>query len=203
VSSRKVRTAQGISRVGAKNRSPLGSRRRPQPWQRQHVAVTASHFRGASHGSRPARPAARCGASTGSGGSLPVDERGDWVAAAVEKQPSTRIASCRSPAVATATRATSCRMFARISFRYARVRMWCRFRLQGSFGLTCALARVAVSSGCAGVAPYQREYLAKPCMDARFSEQGLAGEYQAKVIETTTGGGLPGDAPGGGCGCTQ
>lgn len=40
-------------------------------------------------------------------------------------------------------------------------------------------------------------------MTVRFAEEGLPGEYRAKVVESKTGGGLPGDAPGGGCGCTQ
>jgi hypothetical protein len=40
-------------------------------------------------------------------------------------------------------------------------------------------------------------------MDARLGEDGFAGEYRAKVLESKAGGGLPGDAPGGGCGCTQ
>ena len=40
-------------------------------------------------------------------------------------------------------------------------------------------------------------------MEARFGERGLAGEYRAKLLESKAGGGLPGDAPGGGCGCTQ
>jgi len=40
-------------------------------------------------------------------------------------------------------------------------------------------------------------------MTRRFGEDGTQGEYQAKVTESVTGGGLAGDAPGGGCGCTQ
>jgi hypothetical protein len=58
-------------------------------------------------------------------------------------------------------------------------------------------------AGCVAVKPWQREHLARRCMTARFGEDGMAGQYAAKVIETTTGGGLPGDAPGGGCGCSQ
>ena len=57
--------------------------------------------------------------------------------------------------------------------------------------------------GCVRVKPWQREHLARPCMEARFGEAGVAGEYRAKVTESKTAGGLPGDAPGGGCGCTQ
>jgi hypothetical protein len=61
----------------------------------------------------------------------------------------------------------------------------------------------ACSAGCARVRPYQREHLASPAMTVRFAEEGYSGEYRAKVVESKTGGGLPGDAPGGGCGCTQ
>lgn len=65
-----------------------------------------------------------------------------------------------------------------------------------------ALALAAVGA-CAPVKPYQREHLASPAMTVRFAEEGFPGEYRAKVVESKTGGGLPGDAPGGGCGCTQ
>jgi hypothetical protein len=64
-------------------------------------------------------------------------------------------------------------------------------------------ALLFVSCGCATVKPWQREYLAKKCMETRFGEEGLSGQYWPKLTETVTGGGLPGDAPGGGCGCTQ
>jgi hypothetical protein len=68
-----------------------------------------------------------------------------------------------------------------------------------------ALAACAATalSACVRVRPYQREHLASPAMTVRFAEDGLPGEYRAKVVESKTGGGLPGDAPGGGCGCTQ
>ena len=66
-----------------------------------------------------------------------------------------------------------------------------------------ALALLAAPA-CATVQPWEREHLAKPCMAAAFGESSaLAAQYRAKVLETTTGGGLPGDAPGGGCGCSQ
>jgi len=60
-----------------------------------------------------------------------------------------------------------------------------------------------LGAGCVRVKPWQREHLASPAMEMRLGDQGIAGEYRAKVIESKTGGGLPGDAPGGGCGCTQ
>ena len=58
-------------------------------------------------------------------------------------------------------------------------------------------------SGCVTVKPWQREDLARPSMTVRFGEAGVAGEYRGKVVESKTAAGLPGDAPGGGCGCTQ
>ena len=68
-----------------------------------------------------------------------------------------------------------------------------------------ALVLIALggAAACARVRPYEREHLASPAMTVRFAEEGLPGEYRAKVVESKTGGGLPGDAPGGGCGCTQ
>ncbi len=68
-----------------------------------------------------------------------------------------------------------------------------------------ALVLIALggSAACARVRPHEREHLASPAMTVRFAEEGLPGEYRAKVVESKTGGGLPGDAPGGGCGCTQ
>ena len=59
------------------------------------------------------------------------------------------------------------------------------------------------SQGCATVQPWEREHLAKPCMEADLGQSMMAAQYQEKVVESTTGGGLPGQAPGGGCGCTQ
>jgi hypothetical protein len=69
--------------------------------------------------------------------------------------------------------------------------------------LAIALTVAWMSGGCVRVRAYEREHLASPAMMARFGEDGFAGEYRAKVTESKTGGGLPGDAPGGGCGCTQ
>jgi len=64
-------------------------------------------------------------------------------------------------------------------------------------------AALGAFASCAPVRPWERGRLASPEMQQRFGETGFAGEYRAKVIESKTGGGLPGDAPGGGCGCTQ
>jgi hypothetical protein len=66
-----------------------------------------------------------------------------------------------------------------------------------------ALAAALLLSGCATVRPWEREYLAKPCMEAELGQPAMALQYREKVLESTTAGGLPGQAPGGGCGCTQ
>ena len=59
-------------------------------------------------------------------------------------------------------------------------------------------------TGCARVKPWQRERLASPAMQAAVGGlNGVEGMYRAKVLESKTGGGVPGTAPGGGCGCTQ
>jgi hypothetical protein len=60
-----------------------------------------------------------------------------------------------------------------------------------------------LSAGCAPVRAWERGKMASPTMEQRFGEQGAKGAYRAKVLESKTGGGLPGEAPGGGCGCTQ
>jgi hypothetical protein len=85
------------------------------------------------------------------------------------------------------------RRLAAVSAIGARPRVW----------VVWAVLACAAGTGCARVKPYQREQLASPAMTVRFAEEGFPGEYRAKVVESKTGGGLPGDAPGGGCGCTQ
>lgn len=59
------------------------------------------------------------------------------------------------------------------------------------------------AGGCAVVHPWQREQLASPAMRDPFGDTEVSAQYRAKVLESKTGGGLPGTAPGGGCGCTQ
>lgn len=66
----------------------------------------------------------------------------------------------------------------------------------------CALAGL-LACECAAVKPYEREKLASPCMRSPFAPSALEAEYQDKLVQTRTAGGLPGDAPGGGCGCVQ
>jgi hypothetical protein len=67
----------------------------------------------------------------------------------------------------------------------------------GAF-FVCAL----VVGACAPVKPHQRARLASRAMVPPFSRAGL-GDHDDKVVQTRTGGGLPGAAVGGGCGCTQ
>jgi hypothetical protein len=73
--------------------------------------------------------------------------------------------------------------------------------------LVCSLLGVALAAGsigCAPVRPWQREALASPAMtESPFGDPYLEAAYRDKVVQSTTGGGLPGGAPGGGCGCTQ
>lgn len=63
---------------------------------------------------------------------------------------------------------------------------------------------VGFASGCVVVRPWQREALATPVMvESPFGDPFLEAPFRDKVVQSTTGGGLPGGAPGGGCGCTQ
>jgi hypothetical protein len=66
-----------------------------------------------------------------------------------------------------------------------------------------AAAAAFLLVGCATVKPWEREHLAKPCMETELGQHAMALQYREKVLESTTAGGLPGQAPGGGCGCTQ
>lgn len=68
--------------------------------------------------------------------------------------------------------------------------------------LVAALVAMACA-GCARVKPWQREALARPALALPLAEGPLATGYRAKLIESKTGGGLPGSPAGGGCGCTQ
>lgn len=68
--------------------------------------------------------------------------------------------------------------------------------------LVLALA-VAGVPACAAVQPWERALLASPAMESPFAETPLMGEYRDKAVQVSTAGGLPGAAPGGGCGCTQ
>jgi hypothetical protein len=72
-----------------------------------------------------------------------------------------------------------------------------------SLALPALLAASILLGGCAAVKPWDREKLASPCMQNPFAKSALAGAYEDKLTQTKTAGGLPGDAPGGGCGCVQ
>jgi hypothetical protein len=65
------------------------------------------------------------------------------------------------------------------------------------------LALLLGLGGCVRVHAWERQRLASWAMADPFAETELAGQYRSKVVESKTGGGLPGTAPGGGCGCTQ
>ncbi len=65
------------------------------------------------------------------------------------------------------------------------------------------LLLVLALSGCIRVGAAQRGRLASPSMVVGLGEDGVAGAYRAKYVESKTAGGLPGSAPGGGCGCAQ
>jgi hypothetical protein len=57
--------------------------------------------------------------------------------------------------------------------------------------------------GCVRVKAFERGQLAAPCMMVGLGEDGASAAYRAKLVESRTAGGLPGSAPGGGCGCAQ
>jgi hypothetical protein len=79
----------------------------------------------------------------------------------------------------------------------------CLYGLTMTARLLLPIALALLAGACVRVKPWQREHHAKPVMTERFGEAGLQGEYRSKVTETKTGAGVPGDAPGGGCGCSQ
>jgi hypothetical protein len=64
-----------------------------------------------------------------------------------------------------------------------------------------AVAFVAIVSavGCAHVAPYEREHLAKPNMDVKREE--LRNRFYAHVYDAREGAMGNTDSAGGGCGC--
>jgi hypothetical protein len=64
-------------------------------------------------------------------------------------------------------------------------------------GMTTALLLGA--AGCATVAPYERERLAKPDMDVSRNADAKAGEEHATAYREGSSGGM--GSSGGGCGC--
>lgn len=65
--------------------------------------------------------------------------------------------------------------------------------------LAFATALALFSSGCAHVAPYEREHLATPSMDA--SREGVESRFRAHVHDAREGATGGSGSTGGGCGC--
>ena len=61
------------------------------------------------------------------------------------------------------------------------------------------LAALGVAQGCAAVAPYERERLAKPDMELGRNPDAAAGEEHATAYREGSSGAM--GASGGGCGC--
>lgn len=57
----------------------------------------------------------------------------------------------------------------------------------------------ALFGGCVSVAPYEREYLASPAMNAELEEG--EGDFQAHVFDSREGATGGHGSTGGGCGC--
>lgn len=66
-------------------------------------------------------------------------------------------------------------------------------------GVLVATVLTVGLSGCVSVAPYQREYLAGPAMNAEM-EDGES-EFQAHVFDSREGATGGHGSTGGGCGC--
>jgi hypothetical protein len=66
-----------------------------------------------------------------------------------------------------------------------------------------SLALALTLPGCVRVHAWERQRLAAWEMGNPFAKTELSTQYRSKLVESKTGGGLPGTAPGGGCGCTQ
>lgn len=69
--------------------------------------------------------------------------------------------------------------------------------------LPAILVFLTAVAGSAPVAPWQRRALACPAMAWPLAEPAVVAEYRGKLLESRAGGGVPGRAIGGGCGCTQ
>ena len=74
---------------------------------------------------------------------------------------------------------------------------------RSALAMSLVLAHGLLSGGCARVRPWQREKLASAVMTLPLAQPPLAVSYRSKLLESKAGGGLPGVAAGGGCGCTQ
>ena len=69
--------------------------------------------------------------------------------------------------------------------------------------MRCWILLTLALVGCATTRPHERERLAAPAMESPFADDRAGGEYGEKVAQSKTASGLPGSAPGGGCGCTH
>ena len=58
---------------------------------------------------------------------------------------------------------------------------------------------LATLTACATVAPYEREYLSRPCMDATLDAKAMS--FRAHVHESREGASGGYGVAGGGCGC--
>ena len=68
------------------------------------------------------------------------------------------------------------------------------------FGILVAAAALPLlAAGCISVAPYEREYLASPAMNAEMEEG--EGDFQAHVFDSREGATGGHGSTGGGCGC--
>ncbi len=61
-------------------------------------------------------------------------------------------------------------------------------------------ALLALLAGCQHVAPYEREFLARPGMDTSKRE-AMRGKFSAHVYESREAGMATSEHAGGGCGC--
>jgi len=68
-----------------------------------------------------------------------------------------------------------------------------------SFIASMIAASLLSAAGCATVAPYERERLAKPDMDMSRNADAKAGEEHATAYREGSSGGM--GSSGGGCGC--
>lgn len=66
-----------------------------------------------------------------------------------------------------------------------------------------AFLGISAAPGCVAVRSWERGRLASAAMTDPLLDHRMVTQYRAKVLESRTGGGLPGTASGGGCGCTQ
>lgn len=78
------------------------------------------------------------------------------------------------------------------------------YRVRNLSGLIL-LSTIAILSlmACTRVMPYERQHLARRCMQSPYTQMELRNDYENKTQQTITAAELPGGTPGGGCGCTQ